>query len=85
MRIGSWSIRSGRSNIASGWACRKSDCRSLVRSVGFHCPVLGRLDDPNLAIELLTGFDDKEAHEISHDSSKKNEERKEIVQVIYDG
>ena len=45
---------------------------------------LGRLDDPNPAIELLTGFDDEEVHEIALLIHQKNEERKEIVQSIYD-
>ena len=44
---------------------------------------LGRLDDPNPAIDLLTGFDDEEAHEIALMIHEKNEERKEIVQAIY--
>jgi len=45
---------------------------------------LGRLDDPNPAIDLLTGFDDEEVHEIALMIQEKNEERKEIVQAIYD-
>ena len=45
---------------------------------------LGRLDDPNPAIELLTGFDDEEVREIALMIQEKNEERKEIVQAIYD-
>ncbi|WP_019792938.1 single-stranded-DNA-specific exonuclease RecJ, partial [Streptococcus sobrinus] len=45
---------------------------------------LGRLDDPNPAVELLTGFDDQEAGEIAHMIQEKNEERKQIVQDIYD-
>ena len=45
---------------------------------------LGRLDDPNPAIDLLTGFDDEEVHEIALLIHQKNEERKEIVQFIYD-
>ncbi|EHI75127.1 single-stranded-DNA-specific exonuclease RecJ [Streptococcus criceti] len=45
---------------------------------------LGRLDDPNPAVELLTGFDDQEAHEIALMIQGKNEERKQIVQDIYD-
>ncbi|MDU6351939.1 MAG: single-stranded-DNA-specific exonuclease C-terminal domain-containing protein, partial [Streptococcus mitis] len=44
----------------------------------------GRLDDPNPAIDLLTGFDDEEAHEIALMIHQKNEERKEIVQSIYE-
>lgn len=42
---------------------------------------LGRLDDPNPAIELLTGFDDEEAQSIALMINAKNEERKEIVQA----
>ncbi|CAM3427627.1 single-stranded-DNA-specific exonuclease RecJ [Streptococcus pluranimalium] len=45
---------------------------------------LGRLDDPNPAIELLTGFDNEEAQAIAIDIKAKNEERKELVQTIYD-
>lgn len=45
---------------------------------------LGRLDDPNPAIELLTGFDEEEARDIALMINQKNEERKEIVQKIYD-
>ena len=57
-------------------------------TVGFQLAprlnALGRLDDPNPAIDLLTGFDDEEAHEIALMIHQKNEERKEIVQSIYD-
>ena len=56
-------------------------------TVGFQLAprlnALGRLDDPNPAIDLLTGFDDEEAHEIALMIHEKNEERKEIVQAIY--
>lgn len=45
---------------------------------------LGRLDDPNPAIELLTGFDDQEARAIALMIKKKNEERKALVQDIFD-
>ena len=44
---------------------------------------LGRLDDPNPAIELLTGFDDEEARDIALMINEKNEERKSLVQTIY--
>lgn len=44
---------------------------------------LGRLDDPNPSIELLTGFDDEEAHDIALMINEKNEERKSLVQTIY--
>ena len=57
-------------------------------TVGFQIAprlnALGRLDDPNPAIDLLTGFDDEEAHEIVLMIHQKNEERKEIVQSIYE-
>lgn len=57
-------------------------------TVGFQLAprlnALGRLDDPNPAIDLLTGFDDEEVHEIALLIHQKNEERKEIVQLIYD-
>ena len=57
-------------------------------TVGFQLAprlnALGRLDNPNPAIDLLTGFDDEEAHEIALMIHQKNEERKEIVQSIYD-
>lgn len=45
---------------------------------------LGRLDDPNPAIELLTGFDDEEARAIAQMINRKNEERKEIVESIFE-
>lgn len=45
---------------------------------------LGRLDDPNPAIELLTGFDGEEALVIAKMINGKNEERKTIVQTIFD-
>ena len=54
-------------------------------TVGFQIAprlnALGRLDDPNPAIDLLTGFDDEEAHEIALMIHQKNEERKEIVNL----
>ena len=57
-------------------------------TVGFQLAprlnALGRLDDPNPAIELLTGFDDEEVREIALMIQEKNEERKEIVQAIYE-
>ena len=56
-------------------------------TVGFQLAprlnALGRLDDPNPAIDLLTGFDDEEARDIALMIHEKNEERKEIVQAIY--
>ncbi|MGT2846646.1 single-stranded-DNA-specific exonuclease RecJ [Streptococcus massiliensis] len=57
-------------------------------TVGFQLAprlnALGRLDDPNPAIELLTGFDEEEAHAIALMINQKNDERKEIVQAIHD-
>ncbi|MGT2741851.1 single-stranded-DNA-specific exonuclease RecJ [Streptococcus plurextorum] len=45
---------------------------------------LGRLDDPNPAVELLTSFDDEEAQAIALMIKEKNAERKAIVQRILD-
>ncbi|MDG3131758.1 single-stranded-DNA-specific exonuclease RecJ [Streptococcus suis] len=45
---------------------------------------LGRLDDPNPAVTLLTGFDEEEAQEIALMIDGKNSERKDIVQSMYD-
>ncbi len=45
---------------------------------------LGRLDDPNPAIALLTGFDDEEAQTIALLLEQKNTERKALVQSIYE-
>lgn len=45
---------------------------------------LGRLDDPNPAVELLTGFDEDEAKNLAQLVSNKNEERKQLVQTIFD-
>lgn len=56
-------------------------------TVGFQIAprlnALGRLDDPNPAIELLTGWDEDEAHEIAKMIDQKNSERKEIVEKIH--
>ncbi|MBY5020968.1 single-stranded-DNA-specific exonuclease RecJ [Streptococcus suis] len=56
-------------------------------TVGFQLAprlnALGRLEDPNPAVDLLTGFDEEEAHEIALMIDAKNTERKEIVQDIY--
>lgn len=57
-------------------------------TVGFQLAprlnALGRLDDPNPAVALLTGFDDEEAKEIAQMIDAKNSERKAIVQDIYE-
>lgn len=57
-------------------------------TVGFQIAprlnALGRLDDPNPALELLTGFDDELAHELAQMIDAKNTERKELVQTIYE-
>lgn len=57
-------------------------------TVGFQLAprlnALGRLDDPAPAIELLTGFDEEEQVTIAQMVDEKNEERKELVQSIYE-
>lgn len=44
---------------------------------------LGRLDDPNPAIELLTGWDEEMAADIAQMIDEKNKERKAIVENIF--
>ncbi len=57
-------------------------------TVGFQLAprlnALGRLDDPNPAIELLTGFDEEEVAAIAAMIDEKNTERKDLVQAIYE-
>ena len=57
-------------------------------TVGFQLAprlnALGRLDDPNPAIELLTGFDEEEVATIAAMIDEKNTERKDVVQAIYE-
>lgn len=53
-------------------------------SIAPQLNALGRLDDPNPAMELLTGFDDEEARRIALFIKEKNDERKILVQQIYD-
>ncbi|WP_303973420.1 single-stranded-DNA-specific exonuclease RecJ [Streptococcus merionis] len=65
------------------------DLASLTEeTVGFQIAprlnALGRLDDPNPAVELLTGFDEEEAQAIAQLVEDKNSERKAVVQQIYD-
>lgn len=65
------------------------DMDSLTEeTVGFQIAprlnALGRLDDPNPAIDLLTGFDDEEAADIAQMIDEKNSERKALVQSIYE-
>lgn len=65
------------------------DSASLTEeTVGFtiapQLNALGRLDDPNPAIELLTGFDDEEAQQLALMVEAKNEERKNLVARIYE-
>ena len=57
-------------------------------TVGFQLAprlnALGRLDDPNPAIELLTGFDEEEVATIAAMIDEKNTERKDVVQATYE-
>ena len=60
------------------------DKHSLTEeSIGFQIAprlnALGRLDDPNPAIDLLTGWDEAETQQIAEMIDQKNQERKEIV------
>ncbi|WP_159795491.1 single-stranded-DNA-specific exonuclease RecJ [Streptococcus halichoeri] len=64
---------------------KPGDCDE--ETIGFQIApalnALGRLDDPNPALELLTGFDEEKTHQIALMIHAKNQERKELVQAIY--
>lgn len=57
---------------------------SIGFSIAPQLNALGRLDDPNPALDLLTGFDDEEAKNLAQLVLTKNEERKSLVQTIFE-
>ena len=82
---GAYSAHRSARNARHGW---DSANEVTEETVGFQLAprlnALGRLDDPNPAVELLTGFDDEEDRDIALMINQKNDERKEIVQQIYE-
>lgn len=57
---------------------------SIGFSIAPQLNALGRLADPNPALDLLTGFDDEEAKDLAQLVLTKNEERKSLVQTIFE-
>ncbi|WP_438713756.1 single-stranded-DNA-specific exonuclease RecJ [Enterococcus sp. AZ109] len=66
----------------SGVDVQKLDEVSIGFSIGPRLNAIGRLGDPNPAIELMTTFDDQLAHDLAEQLDKINNERKAIVQQI---
>ncbi|USI68542.1 single-stranded-DNA-specific exonuclease RecJ [Lactococcus petauri] len=67
----------------SGTDFEKVNEETVGFQIGPRLNALGRLDDPNPAIELLTGWDEEVAAEIAQMIDEKNSERKVIVENIF--
>lgn len=59
---------------------QKVDETSIGFSLGPRLNAIGRLGDPNPAVELMTTFDSEIAHDLAEKLNKINDERKQIVQ-----
>ena len=59
---------------------QKVDEMSIGFSLGPRLNAIGRLGDPNPAVELMTTFDEEIAHTLAEKLDKINDERKVIVQ-----
>ncbi|HEY0221893.1 single-stranded-DNA-specific exonuclease RecJ [Lactovum miscens] len=66
----------------AGCDLRKLDEEAIGFQIAPRLNALGRLDDPNPAIELLTGWDEEANLEIAKFIEMKNTERKNIVEKI---
>lgn len=64
----------------SGVELQKVDELSIGFSLGPRLNAIGRLGDPNPAVELMTTFDEDLAHELAEKLDQINNERKQIVQ-----
>lgn len=64
----------------SGVELQKVDEISIGFSLGPRLNAIGRLGDPNPAVELMTTFDEELAHELAEKLDQINNERKQIVQ-----
>lgn len=60
---------------------QKVDETSIGFSLGPRLNAIGRLGDPNPAVELMTTFDEAVAHELASKLDQINNERKQIVQA----
>ena len=61
---------------------QKVDETSIGFSVGPRLNAIGRLGDPNPAVELMTTFDEEVAQQLAEKLNQINDERKQIVQDI---
>ncbi|MGX7125952.1 single-stranded-DNA-specific exonuclease RecJ [Enterococcus viikkiensis] len=64
----------------SGVDLQKVDETSIGFSLGPRLNAIGRLGDPNPAVELMTTFDEGVAHDLAGKLDQINNERKQIVQ-----
>ncbi|MDT2595734.1 single-stranded-DNA-specific exonuclease RecJ [Enterococcus dongliensis] len=64
----------------SGVALQKADETSIGFSIGPRLNAIGRLGDPNPAVELMTTFDEERAHVLAEKLDQINNQRKQIVQ-----
>ncbi|MGX7203634.1 single-stranded-DNA-specific exonuclease RecJ [Enterococcus pingfangensis] len=60
---------------------QKIDETSIGFSIAPRLNAIGRLGDPNPAVELMTTFDEERAHELAEKLDQINNERKQIVQT----
>ncbi|GCF93651.1 single-stranded-DNA-specific exonuclease RecJ [Enterococcus florum] len=68
----------------SGLDSQKIDETSIGFGLGPRLNAIGRLGDPNPAIELMTTFDEENAEHLAKRLDQINQERKTIVQTITD-
>nr|WP_231852569.1 single-stranded-DNA-specific exonuclease RecJ [Streptococcus sp. DD13] len=68
----------------AGIAPENLDEETIGFQIAPRLNALGRLDDPNPAVDLLTGFDEEEARELALMIDQKNLERKNLVQTVYE-
>lgn len=66
----------------SGVSADKLDETSVGFSIGPRLNAIGRLEDPNPAVTLMTTFDDEEAEELAGRLDRINTRRKDLVEVI---
>lgn len=66
----------------SGVSADKVDETSIGFSIGPRLNAIGRLEDPNPAVTLMTTFDDEEAEELAGRLDRINTRRKDLVEVI---
>lgn len=64
----------------SGVALQKIDETSIGFNLAPRLNAIGRLGDPNPAVELMTTFDEKLAHQLAEKLNQINDQRKQIVQ-----